>query len=452
LKKVIFLILLSFFIIFPAQVRAETNLHENIIQAVSFLKSEKKESISPFTYIAIASAGENEPAGAKRACENLGGFLGTGDTNNYSVLTMLIISAKGDPYCYDGKNLVQILQNAQLKSGKFADSIKTGGEELVSSHAWAIIALACAGAKPKETEKAIQWLVDRQHSDGSFNWSASDLTTPDVDSTGMALMALAALGQKKDSPAVKKAISYLKSVQKENGEFESWGIRNSESCSAVIQGLIAVGVDPGGSEFKKPGGDPVTALLKYQLQGGCFEHIRGGGGDEMATQQALIALTDIYSGKSFVDRLSSLISARSICKKAEIQKEPLQFKIRENYFCAVNNIGDGKEEFSYLIEKGFLFVPLRDLAVIIGIPEENIKWSPDTKSVTITDGDINLMISPRQTELHMSNKKIQMNVTPMINNGRVYLPFRYLAQALGYDVKWDENNRTVSLGSKMGNV
>ena len=449
MKKIIFLVIISFLIVFPAQVRAETYLHENIIQAVNFLKSVKKESISPFTYIAIACANENESAGAgaKRACENLEESLESGDTNNYSVLTILTVSAKGDPYCCNGKNLVQILQNAQLESGKFADSIITGGEELVSVHAWAIIALTCAGAKPKEPEKAIQWLADRQHSDGSFNWSASDVTTPDVDSTGMALAALGALGQKKDSPAVKKAISYLKSVQEDDGGFESWGIRNSESCSAVIQGLIAVGADPGGSEFKKPGGDPVTALLKYQLPGGCFEHIKGGGGDEMATQQALIALTDVYSERSFIERLP-LLNVRSVCENEEKQKEPLRFQIRGDFFCSVNNTGTGKEEFSYLMEKGFLFVPLRDLAVILGIPQENIKWSPVTKSVTITDGVNNLIISLGQTELYINNRQIQMNVTPLIDKGRIYLPFRCLAEALGYDIEWDADNRTVSLGSK----
>lgn len=447
MKKVIFLIIISFLIVLPAQVRAENHLNENIIQAVNFLKSMKKESISPFTYIAIACAGEDESIGAKKACENLEKLPGSEDTNNYSVLTLLILSAKGDPYCYNGKNLVQTLQNAQLKSGKFADSIITGGEELVNAHTWAIIALTCAGAKPKDPEKAIQWLLARQHFDGSFNWSASDVTTPDVDSTGMALTALGALGQKKDSPAVKKAISYLTSIQKENGEFESWGIRNSESCSAVIQGLIAVGADPGGSEFKKPGGDPVAALLKYQLPGGCFEHVKGGGGDEMATQQALIALSDVCSGKSFVERLS-LLSVRSIGEKESKKKEPLRFQVRENSFRAVNNTGTGKEEFSYLTEKGFLFVPLRDLAAILGIPQENIKWAPDTKSVTIAAGDIILIVSLGQTELHVNNRQIQMSAAPLIKNGRVYLPLRYLAEALGYDVKWDENNRTVSLGSK----
>jgi len=447
LKKVIFLIILSFMLIFPEQVRAEDYLHENIKQAVDFLKSVKKESISPFTYIAIACAGETESAGAKRACENLEKLLNSGDTNSYSVLTMLAVFANNDPYNYAGKNLVQILQNAQLKSGKFADSIITGGEELVSAHAWAIIALACAGASPKEPEKAIQWLAARQHADGSFNWSASDLATSDVDSTGMALTALGALGQAKDSPVVKKAISYLKSVQKEDGEFESWGARNSESCSAVIQGLIAVGVDPIGGEFKKPGGDPVTTLLKYQLSAGCFEHTKGGGGDEMATQQALIALTSVYNGKSFFDRLS-LPSVRSLDGNKGIQKEPLRFQIKENSFCAVNNTGTGKEEFSYLPVKGFLFVPLRDLAVVLGIPQENVKWAPDTKSVTIIDGDNILIVSLGQTVLYVNNRQVQMNAAPLINNGHVYLPFRYFAQALGYEVKWDANNRAVILGSK----
>jgi len=447
LKKLVFFIVISFLLSFPVQVRAEINLNENITQAAGFLESVKKESIAPFSYIAIACAGKNESYGSKKAIENLEKSLESGDTNNYSVLTMLLISIKGDPYNCGGKNLVQILQNAQLTSGKFADSITNGGEELVSAHAWAVIALACAGAKPREPEKAIQWLAARQHSDGSFNWSAADLAASDVDSTGMALTALGALGLKKDSPVVEKAVNYLSSVQKENGGFESWGIMNSESCSAVIQGLIAVGVDPGAGEFKKPGGNSVAALLKYQLPGGCFEHVKGGGEDEMATQQALIALSDVYSGKSFVERLSSLNAGSSSENDLE-QKEPVRFQIKGNYFCAISNSGIVNEEFSYLIEKGFLFVPLRDLAVILGIPQENINWSPGTKSVTIADRDINLLVSLGQTELLINNRRIKMSVMPLIHNDRVYLPLRYIAKALEYDVKWDENNRIVSLESR----
>jgi len=68
--------------------------------------------------------------------------------------------------------------------------------------------------------------------------------------------------------------------------------------------------------------------------------------------------------------------------------------------------------------------------------------------VTIIDGDNILIVSLGQTVLYVNNRQVQMNAAPLINNGHVYLPFRYFAQALGYEVKWDANNRAVILGSK----
>jgi len=59
-----------------------------------------------------------------------------------------------------------------------------------------------------------------------------------------------------------------------------------------------------------------------------------------------------------------------------------------------------------------------------------------------------LIILLGQTELLVNNRRIQMSVIPLMHNDRVYLPLRYIAEALEYDVKWDENNRIVCLESR----
>ncbi|WP_054693136.1 hypothetical protein [Syntrophomonas palmitatica] len=71
----------------------------------------------------------------------------------------------------------------------------------------------------------------------------------------------------------------------------------------VIQALISLGIDPGGSEWKKKGGGPADALLKYQRPDGAFSHINGGKSNIMATQQALLALGDFMDKENVYQRL-----------------------------------------------------------------------------------------------------------------------------------------------------
>jgi hypothetical protein len=264
--------------------------------------------LSPWSYVALAAAGQNlEGTRVGQSCEQQ---LNTARaTADYCLLVLTLISAGENPSGYRGQNLVRKIQAAQLGNGKFADNIDGSGEGengeqvLINAHIWAILALYAAGAEIPDRVKAAQWLIGQQHADGGFNWYIAE-KTPDVDSTGMALMALGALGERADSPAVQKAVAYLKSVQEYNGGFTSWGYANPESCNMVIEGLTAVGIDPAGADMSKPGGNPVTAMLSFQLPDGSFEHIAGTGSNEMATQQALMALSDIYYGKTLYVRLS----------------------------------------------------------------------------------------------------------------------------------------------------
>ena len=44
-------------------------------------------------------------------------------------------------------------------------------------------------------------------------------------------------------------------------------------------------------------------------------------------------------------------------------------------------------------------------------------------------------------------QKIQMDTTPILNNqeGRTYVPIRFIAEAMKYQVGWDEATQTVTL-------
>lgn len=443
-----------------AQALPATGVKTAMDRTTSFLlKQEKSQGrqLSPWSYIAIAGAGRDlSDTMALQSCERQFAGLDSNELNNYSVLVLTILSTGGNPCDYQGQNLVEKIRQAQLPNGKFADSIDGGGlgsrgeQVLVNAHVWAILALHASGAGAKDPLKAKQWLVDRQLDSGGFNWNLMD-NKADVDSTGMALMALGALGEKKDSPTVEKAVAYLKSIQEADGGFSSWGVSNPESCRMVISGLIAVGIDPDGGDFTRPGGNPVKAILRFQKPDGSFERSKGAGSNAMSTEQALLALADLYHGKTLFDRLREKNPVPGSLPKTQQPQRAALFKLGETKYEVSS---EGRKQMweadaAPFLENGRAFVPVRYLALALGVPEGGIVWSPAAQTVTLKHEGVTINLAVGKNVQLVNNREVIMDVAPLLMPpGRLYLPARYVSEALGFNVGWDERAKTVVISSK----
>ena len=145
-------------------------------------------------------------------------------------------------------------------------------------------------------DKLVQAILDAQiSSDGG--WSL-DGKNADVDMTAMAIQALAAYYKSNSSAkkAVDKGLSWLSSVQQNDGGFTSWGAANSESCAQVIVALTALGIDPTkDSRFIKNGVSVLDALCSFAVNGGGFKHLATEtSANGMATEQGFYALVAYY--------------------------------------------------------------------------------------------------------------------------------------------------------------
>ncbi|MEG6521816.1 prenyltransferase/squalene oxidase repeat-containing protein [Desulfotomaculum sp. 1211_IL3151] len=319
--------LFVFMLIFPMQALAQPTVDhklalERATKAITASVKQPEAQFATWNYLALAAAGQNL-AGypVKQVCQKQ--LASAQTTADDSILILTLLAAGHDPTNFQGQNLIKKIQANQLPNGKFADNSDRSGQGdnncqvLVNAHIWAILALYAAGADIPDEAKAKGWLIDQQHRDGGFNWYTKD-NTSDVDSTGMALMALGALGEKKDSPVVQRAYTFLKNVQGTKGEYASWGAVNAESCAIAMRGLLAVGINPLDAELSKPGGNPVTALLSFQLKDGSFSHMAGTDSNEMATQHALMALADLYYGKPFEQRLREAKNPTAVTRKGSM--------------------------------------------------------------------------------------------------------------------------------------
>jgi len=115
----------------------------------------------------------------------------------------------------------------------------------------------------------------------------------------------------------------------------------------------------------------------------------------------------------------------------------------DRYF--VNNETPGiKMDTAPFIEQGRTFVPVRFLGNALGVTDENIKWNPANARVTLNYGGIVAYMNIGKNKIYSNGKATTMDVVPQIKPpGRTFLPARYVAEALGYNVDWQDGRFVV---------
>lgn len=102
-----------------------------------------------------------------------------------------------------------------------------------------------------------------------------------------------------------------------------------------------------------------------------------------------------------------------------------------------------KMDSAPFIQSGRTLVPVRFLALALGVPEQGIQWNSETQTVTLQKGSTTVILRIGSTGLSVNSSDTMMDVAPIIREGRTYLPARYVAEALGYTVSWDAPTRSV---------
>ncbi len=85
-------------------------------------------------------------------------------------------------------------------------------------------------------------------------------------------------------------------------------------------------------------------------------------------------------------------------------------------------------------------VPLRAIFEALGA---DVKWNPNTRTVSATRGDIKISLVVDTKILTKNGKNIEIDVPATIVNDRTMVPARAISEALGASVDWDPFTRTV---------
>lgn len=101
-----------------------------------------------------------------------------------------------------------------------------------------------------------------------------------------------------------------------------------------------------------------------------------------------------------------------------------------------------KMDVAPFIQDGRTFVPIRFLGNALGVTDQNIAWDIASQTATLkSSATLQMTIGQAQV---VSNGLVQaIDVAPVLANGRTFLPGRYVAEGLGYQVQWDAATQTV---------
>ncbi|MEQ8235484.1 MAG: copper amine oxidase N-terminal domain-containing protein [Syntrophomonadaceae bacterium] len=82
------------------------------------------------------------------------------------------------------------------------------------------------------------------------------------------------------------------------------------------------------------------------------------------------------------------------------------------------------------------YLPIRYVAYALQIDAANIIWDQASQAVTLVKGDKAVQVKLGSKQMLINGVPVMMDVAPEASNGRVFLPYRFLAEAYGATVTW----------------
>ncbi len=104
---------------------------------------------------------------------------------------------------------------------------------------------------------------------------------------------------------------------------------------------------------------------------------------------------------------------------------------------------DGKQvkaDVAPYVQGGRALVPVRAISSAL---KAEVNWKPETRTVEITRGEKSITLYLDKKEATVDGKTISLDTAPVLKNGRVFLPLRFISEQLNAEVKWQEEGKIV---------
>lgn len=111
------------------------------------------------------------------------------------------------------------------------------------------------------------------------------------------------------------------------------------------------------------------------------------------------------------------------------------------YINGVNKTADAAP----VIVNNRTMVPLRMIFETLGA---SVEWVQATQTVNAKKGDTSISLQIGSSTAKKDGKSITLDAAPQLIDNKTMVPLRFVSEALGAEVKWDGDTRTVSITSK----
>ncbi len=97
------------------------------------------------------------------------------------------------------------------------------------------------------------------------------------------------------------------------------------------------------------------------------------------------------------------------------------------------------------IINGRTLVPAR---VIFEHFDANVYWNDSLKQATIATDSKTIILTINSNTAMVNSERYVLDTAPVIKDGRTLIPVRFVSEALGHEVKWDDKTRSVKITTK----
>lgn len=119
------------------------------------------------------------------------------------------------------------------------------------------------------------------------------------------------------------------------------------------------------------------------------------------------------------------------------------FKIGEKSYVS-NGVSYTMDAAAYIDSANRTMVPIRYIANAMGVSEDQVVWNQATQTATIFGKNM-VSIKVGSNVITSNGTPITMDTVAVNNAGRIFVPVRYVAYALGGDVSWDQATQTATI-------
>lgn len=248
-----------------------------------------------------------------KACD---GILSTQKYTEYARVVIALTSIEENPGNYGGYNLLKPLAEFDKVTAQGANGV-----------VYTLIALDCGDydipkpgndykGKITTRDELVNIILNKQLEDGGWSFMG---TKSDTDMTAMVIQALAPYYYKdeKVKKAVDRGLDRLGELQQKDGGYKTGKLENCESTAQVLTALSVMNIGIEDHRFVKDGKTIIDGMMKYYRNGG-FSHLPDGDVNQMATDQAMYAMTAYYRS---ISGMNGLYKMKDGMTRRELKEE-----------------------------------------------------------------------------------------------------------------------------------